>query len=1097
MSRRRIPYVFAVMCCCISVFGVSIRQTCAQETQQQRIEKLIRDLKSKDTFIRTSAVESLGKMGPYADAAVDDIVALLKDKDWSVRFSAANTLRQIGASADNAVPDIISLLNHRASYVRSSAAIALGRIGPSADGAVPTLIDALKDKDRDVRIAAAYALGGMGPSVISAVDDIVALLKDKERSVRIPAVESLGRIGPSAASAVDDIVALLKDEDWSIRRGAVEALGGIGPSAASAVPNIVDLLKDNDWNVRSSAAIALGFIGLSVASAVPDIVVLLKSKDWDVRRVAADALGRIGLPAASAIPDLILALDDEESDVRSSAAIALGQMGPTASVSIPSIIELLKDKDRTVQRVAADALGLMGPSLTNAIPSIVALLGHEEDYIRTSAIDALGQISIALQKQAASIEETRLNGIIHQLETGQANLKTALTVKSTSTAHIKRVLENVRITLGILKDEQQRRNRFNPGKWVTQNRWLTGGLVILTSAWMVTGLLLWFQPLALLSIHNRAKWGVGRTFGYVLGYGWFHSHSRVLDAWVSQYVNKARENLRKRPTFGARSVYVETPIGFPDGEKRPVPNDFHDLFARKIAVLLLMGDGGSGKTTFACQMAFWAMESKDSQRLCKSHRMLPIFLEENLPEAGADGSAALLRKIQTDLETLTGESDRPSEDLIRSLLRRKRILLIVDGCSELNAATQDTTQPGDSALPLHALLVTSRVEEPLNDVPKLTLTTALLKGENITNFLGDYFKQCGKRDLFTDEAFHGGIYRFTVLVGNREITALFARLYAQHMIAFQEKAVTEHPQNIPDLMEAYVAEMCRRVENTAYTPEDIQKLARKIAWQCLRATFTSTWTRITTMTTELKEKQIAAVSVPQTLELGMNRLEGRRLRELQDALKSALASRELLAAWVRTALNENLEDIAGGTTLPALLLNLLDWAEREGRLEELIREARASFPDNPALRQFSLRLNEQNVTEPQEFLPDSIGLPPGQTDPTATLSLFVDRLRLLQRHEQDKLQIKFALDPLCEYLAARYLVLHSLGCDKVRWTTLLDAIAAQEQARQPLAGFVQALYDTCQVAYNIRKTEGKEDTALAFVLKELRQRFRSLLPFAA
>ena len=142
-----------------------------------------------------------------------------------------------------------------------------------------------------------------------------------------------------------------------------------------------------------------------------------------------------------------------------------------------------------------------------------------------------------------------------------------------------------------------------------------------------------------------------------------------------------------RPTFHDRRIYVNIPIGFPEAEKPPQPADFHAHFADKSAVVLLWGEGGSGKTTLACHLAHWALADKEHDRLCKKHRMIPVFIEENLPGAKPGDSTALLDVIGENLKQMTGEFIAPANDLVKKLLEQQRILLIVDGYSELNAET--------------------------------------------------------------------------------------------------------------------------------------------------------------------------------------------------------------------------------------------------------------------------------------------------------------------------------------------------------------------------------------------------------------------------
>ena len=262
------------------------------------------------------------------------------------------------------------------------------------------------------------------------------------------------------------------------------------------------------------------------------------------------------------------------------------------------------------------------------------------------------------------------------------------------------------------------------------------------------------------------------------------------------------------------------------------------LFVHSSAGLLLWGEGGSGKTTLVCQMALWALETDPFKRLCATHRMLPVFLEENLPATDLQGSAILLAALQVRLQQLTGEVRLPSEDLVRNLLQKRRVLLIVDGISEMDALTRSLFLTANAALPLNALLVTSRAEEKLCSAHAEMIQTRLIQWNQVSAFLWDYLGQCHKRDLFSRDEIYAGLWRFSTLVGEREITALLARLYAQHMIDFKEQPNAEHPHSIPELMDAYINELCRKADNKQYKRYEIHQIARIAAWECLRTTYT-------------------------------------------------------------------------------------------------------------------------------------------------------------------------------------------------------------------------------------------------------------------
>ncbi|QDL07357.1 hypothetical protein DP113_05035 [Brasilonema octagenarum UFV-E1] len=79
---------------------------------------------------------------------------------------------------------------------------------------------------------------------------------------------------------------------------------------------------------------------------------------------------------------------------------------------------------------------------------------------------------------------------------------------------------------------------------------------------------------------------------------------------------------------------------------------------------------------------------------------------------------------------------------------------------------------------------------------------------------------------------------------------------------------------------------------------------------------------------------------------------GDRLQQFHKALLSAFPTTAKLKQMVRFKLDENLEAIAGGANHSEVVSNLIEWADAEGRLEELLTAARKDNPGNPALKRF-------------------------------------------------------------------------------------------------------------------------------------------------
>ena len=81
-------------------------------------------------------------------------------------------------------------------------------------------------------------------------------------------------------------------------------------------------------------------------------------------------------------------------------------------------------------------------------------------------------------------------------------------------------------------------------------------------------------------------------------------------------------------------------------------------------------------------------------------------------------------------------------------------------------------------------------------------------------------------------------------------------------------------------------------------------------------------------------------------------LRGAQILQFQEALLSAYDGAGL-AQMVRIRLDEDLAVVAGGGNLSEVVFNLILWADRTGRTEELVVGASASNPQNALLKAFA------------------------------------------------------------------------------------------------------------------------------------------------
>jgi hypothetical protein len=97
-------------------------------------------------------------------------------------------------------------------------------------------------------------------------------------------------------------------------------------------------------------------------------------------------------------------------------------------------------------------------------------------------------------------------------------------------------------------------------------------------------------------------------------------------------------------------------------------------------------------------------------------------------------------------------------------------------------------------------------------------------------------------------------------------------------------------------------------------------------------------------------------AAPSSVAAAITRLSGPQFKKFHEALLAAF-DQEALTQMVRMEMGVNINSVAGGSNLSAIAFNLIDWAQRTGRLSELIAAAARSSGDNPEIKTFVASLH--------------------------------------------------------------------------------------------------------------------------------------------
>jgi len=431
----------------------------------------------------------------------------------------------------------------------------------------------------------------------------------------------------------------------------------------------------------------------------------------------------------------LIPLLKSSSDAVASAAIdALAAFG--ADVTGPLAAEL-RSKDDTNRRLrATQVLGQMGTKAIDRINDLRTLLEDEVEDVRQSAAVALANIVTSMRSHP---EESQLATVERVNESIQKSK-----LKENAPKQLMETLTN------------EYRKLFPPSVFsqVLSSAWFVGFLRIAAAIAMALvswSILLWKWPLGLLALSDSLRkfeldFKLPGNLGAfklpvrtVLLLKPFVYRDRVLDAWVRSKADYARRQFESMRTVKRLELHVgSVPVRMDDARNSSteILKKIAPLWSRPRLAILIHGEGGAGKTSLACAIARYLL----SRAHPAGHAVLPILIEEPF-EVTADGLGSLRDAIYGKIQALVESLADDEEELINELLKKRRILVIVDRLSEMPKHVQALINPTDVGWKINALLVTSRKEETLGGVGVAALTPCRLDGSGLVAFVEDYLEQ--------------------------------------------------------------------------------------------------------------------------------------------------------------------------------------------------------------------------------------------------------------------------------------------------------------------------------------------------------------------
>ncbi|RJR45412.1 MAG: urea ABC transporter substrate-binding protein [Deltaproteobacteria bacterium] len=588
----------------------------------------------------------------------------------------------------------------------------------------------------------------------------------------------------------------------------------------SGGPIQLDVVKkglfDQDWSIRQLASQRMAEFG---ESAIQTLEECLQNADHLVRSAALRSLGQIGPKARNSIPQIIPFLKDQNVIVREQALRSIIKISDSSNSLLPLIAPLAADKDPIVRRLAVKALCQLAPRSPESLPNLV----NSFDFAGSPFVGKIAEVIAEILPDAEDkLDPSSIVPLSEMLRKYDKNIPLAqLNIIKKSLFHIQNRSSGIeRIFHLLLKSPWWQLIIVIYIVLYPLLLFFWGVIVIRVRPLFILRLNFAIKPQK--NIRLSGRWGrLNFPLGWLIGVGFFQYHRRVLDAWVKAHLDEARTNFENMDTVAQRRIYVPSPIeikGTPHSAATP------DLLRRSISSslwrILIHGEGGSGKTALACQIARWGMESDPGLRLYESYPLLPILLESGVVPEKLEHAKEFLTTVSGHLRALVGEKGQLETELVKNLLEQGRLLVIADDV---------IVNPSAPDFPATTIIITSRERQTLGGVPKIDIVPQRIQPNYLFNFLDTYLTSKGLRHLFPDENFVDAWRRLSAIIRDRSITALLPKMYAELLIASKNTGTTMKFKDIPGLMLCYLEDLNRKKDEKCLSDEEVFQYLQKIA----------------------------------------------------------------------------------------------------------------------------------------------------------------------------------------------------------------------------------------------------------------------------
>jgi hypothetical protein len=204
----------------------------------------------------------------------------------------------------------------------------------------------------------------------------------------------------------------------------------------------------------------------------------------------------------------------------------------------------------------------------------------------------------------------------------------------------------------------------------------------------------------------------------------------VMNAWIKANKNDLIKSFKQSEVAKLRGHYIPLPLLLKNSETKELidcPDNklLEKLFVSKRTVVQITGPGGAGKTTLAVALGRWLIEQLEKPAKEKQAR-IPVIIDAD--------TSNLFQTVMELLTTSLPDQSIPA-DLVKYMLKKQRLVIIMDALSERKTETQDHFKKIHSLVGANALIITSRREITMKVKEKTLLSPDTLNPKSLVHFV--------------------------------------------------------------------------------------------------------------------------------------------------------------------------------------------------------------------------------------------------------------------------------------------------------------------------------------------------------------------------